>query len=225
MNVFSVVDSDTEGARRSQAERREATRNSLVAAAMRCLTQYGYAGATMARIASEAGVTRGALQHHFEDRRALMMSVVEDGYRRLTDDLSKALPTRSSVEERVGELVDSYLHHYGTPHARAAFEVVLAFRDEPTFVGGHRGTLAPLRQQVEARWRATFEDAEVSEDTIYHALEVTRTSVLGFILQSATGVGLTDPGVVRALKASILYLISTDGGRRPAIATDEPKPS
>ena len=211
--------------RRSQAERREATRSSLVAAAMRCLTRHGYAGATMARIADEAGVSRGALQHHFDDRRALMMSVVEEGYRRLTDDLSKALPNAGSLADRVDALVDAYLHNYSTPHARAAFEVVLAFRDEPAFLGSHFGTLAPLQQRVEARWHATFEDAGVSEGTIYHARQVTRTSVLGFVLLNATGVGLTDPGVVRALKASVLHLIATDDGRRLPIATGVHNPN
>lgn len=209
-------------ARRTQAERRETTRAALVTAAMQCLTRHGYAGATMARIASEAGVTRGALQHHFEDRRALMMAVVDEGYRRLTNDLADALPTTGTLGARVDLLVESYLTHYGTPHARAAFEVVLAFRDEPTFLASHFGTLAPLQQQVEARWRETFSDAHVSDATVYHARQVTRTSVLGFVLLNATGVGLTDPGVVNALKESIRHLIATDGGRRAPV--DAPLP-
>ena len=206
--------------RRTQIERSETTRAAILAAAMRCLTENGYSAATLARIALEAGVTRGALQHHFEDRRALMMSVVEAGYEHLTNELLGALPTQGSLRERVDRVVDDYLHHYRSAHARAAFEVVLAFREEPEFLAAHFHTLAPLQAQVEAGWRETFEDASISDATIYAARQVNRTSVLGFVLLEATGAGLTDPNVVKALKTSILHLVSTDNGQRPPIPVD-----
>lgn len=37
----------------------------LLEATIACLVEYGYAGTTMTRIAAEAGVTRGAVVHHF----------------------------------------------------------------------------------------------------------------------------------------------------------------
>src|SRR5271154_2528623 len=64
--------SATEGTRRTQAERRAATRTALLDAAIDCLAEEGYAKTTTRRIAQRAGVTPGALQHHFATRAELL---------------------------------------------------------------------------------------------------------------------------------------------------------
>jgi AcrR family transcriptional regulator len=58
--------------RRTQAERRAATRTALLDAAVDCLAEKGYANTTTRRIAERAGVTPGALQHHFASRAELL---------------------------------------------------------------------------------------------------------------------------------------------------------
>lgn len=59
-------------ASRTQAERRAATRVALLEAAIDCLAEEGYASATTRRIAERAGVTPGALQHHFTTKTDLL---------------------------------------------------------------------------------------------------------------------------------------------------------
>jgi AcrR family transcriptional regulator len=61
-----------EPARRTQAERRAATRTALLDAAIDCLAEEGYAKTTTRRIAERADVTPGALQHHFATRAELL---------------------------------------------------------------------------------------------------------------------------------------------------------
>jgi AcrR family transcriptional regulator len=63
---------------RSQAERSAATRAALLAAARAAFTDKGFAGAGREEIAEAAGVTRGALYHHFSSKQALLVAVVED---------------------------------------------------------------------------------------------------------------------------------------------------
>jgi AcrR family transcriptional regulator len=48
----------------------------LADAAVEAVHELGYAGATMAAIAERAGVTRGALQHHFGNRRVDLVASV-----------------------------------------------------------------------------------------------------------------------------------------------------
>src|SRR5579863_6876087 len=65
-------------ARRTQAERSEATRAALMTAGRRLFATEGYVGAGREAIVAAAGVTRGALQHHFGDKRALFEAVYEE---------------------------------------------------------------------------------------------------------------------------------------------------
>jgi AcrR family transcriptional regulator len=63
--------------RRTQAERRARTRAALLEAAARGFSHYGYGNVVLERVASEAGYTRGALYHLFQDKEDLALAVVE----------------------------------------------------------------------------------------------------------------------------------------------------
>lgn len=49
----------------------------ILAAATRVFAQYGYRGGTIARIAAESGLSQAGLLHHFSDKDALLMAVIE----------------------------------------------------------------------------------------------------------------------------------------------------
>jgi AcrR family transcriptional regulator len=71
------VNDESEG-RRSQADRRAATRRALLDAARGLFAERGYHGTVAEEIVRRAGVTRGAMYHHFEDKRGLFRAVVEE---------------------------------------------------------------------------------------------------------------------------------------------------
>nr|WP_272213519.1 TetR/AcrR family transcriptional regulator [Marinicella sp. W31]MDC2879477.1 TetR/AcrR family transcriptional regulator [Marinicella sp. W31] len=59
-----------------RAEKMEANRARLVAAARRAFAEKGHAAASMDDLTAEAGLTRGALYHNFGDKRGLLAAVV-----------------------------------------------------------------------------------------------------------------------------------------------------
>lgn len=67
--------------RRTQTERRAATRAALLESAARGLSRYGYANLRLEQVAADAGYTRGALYHQFEDKQDLTLAVVRDWWR------------------------------------------------------------------------------------------------------------------------------------------------
>lgn len=60
---------------RLQQERADETRSGLVRAAHALFTEHGYAATSTEQLVSRAGVTRGALYHHFDGKQALFEAV------------------------------------------------------------------------------------------------------------------------------------------------------
>ncbi|KZM68903.1 TetR/AcrR family transcriptional regulator [Nocardia terpenica] len=63
--------------RRSQEDRSRSTRAALEQAGRRLFAEHGYSGVSAEQIVSAAGVTRGALHHHYGDKRGLFVAVLE----------------------------------------------------------------------------------------------------------------------------------------------------
>ena len=63
--------------RNTQADRSARTRSALLEAAARGLSRYGYGNLVLEEVASEAGYTRGALYHQFEDKQDLVLAAIE----------------------------------------------------------------------------------------------------------------------------------------------------
>src|SRR5947208_13017598 len=85
MHVKSQAEGDEPGGgvRSPQAERSEATRGALIATARELFAQRGYAGVGTEEIVRAAGVTRGALYHHFAGKTELFEAVYEEVEREL----------------------------------------------------------------------------------------------------------------------------------------------
>ena len=76
--------------RRTQAERTSATRRALLDAAREQFAERGYAGTGREQVAAAAGVTRGALHHHFGTKEGLFRAVVEELEADLADQVATA---------------------------------------------------------------------------------------------------------------------------------------
>lgn len=76
--------------RRSNRDRTEATRGLLIAAARKLFTEKSYADTSTPEIVAAAGITRGALYHHFADKQALFQAVVEQEAEDVASEIERA---------------------------------------------------------------------------------------------------------------------------------------
>jgi AcrR family transcriptional regulator len=139
--VVSFVNGD-KGHRRTQAERRASTRGALIAAARALFAERGYAGAGREDIVERAGVTRGAMHHHFPSKVDLFQAVYEAIENELRDALEHAAMEAGPdpmAQLRAGAL--AFLDAAATPEVK---RVVLL--DAPSVLS------VPVRREMSERY-------------------------------------------------------------------------
>lgn len=92
-------------ARRTQENRREATRAALLDAARSLFAKKGFAATGTPEIVAAAGVTRGALYHHFADKLALFEAVVEDEHRAVAEAITAVADGADAPPDMIEALV------------------------------------------------------------------------------------------------------------------------
>ena len=89
--------------RRTQAQRREETRDRLFRAALECLVEHGYAGMTLSAVVKRAGLSSGALWRHCQTKAELAyLAVSYAGEQDLANRVSNStapLPTITSISD------------------------------------------------------------------------------------------------------------------------------
>src|SRR2546423_580905 len=73
-----------------RAENAAVTRQALIDAATELFAEHGYAAVSTSDVVDQAGVTRGALYHHFKDKPGLMRAVFEQVERGLVQTVAEA---------------------------------------------------------------------------------------------------------------------------------------
>ncbi len=122
---------------RTQAQRTAATQAKVLDATVESLVELGYAKTTTQEVNRRAGVSRGALLHHFPTRESLVVAAV--GHlvdRRMTEILSRP---RTGDED-----ISVIFEAFSGPLFDAALELWVAARTD----AGLRDAMIPLEQKV-----------------------------------------------------------------------------
>ena len=112
-----------------QAQKSAMTRDRILDAAINCFINLGYTNVTTAKVASTAGVSRGAMLHHFPSKTELIQAAVEYLHGKLLEDYT----------QRVNAIPKS---KKGKAHRRADGEQPGLARARSVGAGAHATSLA-----------------------------------------------------------------------------------
>ena len=119
--------------RRTQAERSEHTSSALLAAARRLFAKRSYGSVGTEEIVREAGVTRGALYHHFEGKEGLFLAVYEEIEGELTQAIAEKALAQEDPWEQLRTGVEMWLDACREPEVQQ-----IALIDAPAVLGWER---------------------------------------------------------------------------------------
>ena len=103
----------------------------IIAAAVRLLSDDGYAAASTVRIAAAAGVVRGSLLHQFPTRIDLILAVARHTARAQGEFIQAALAHLPPGRERYIGSVDATWAALQRDESRALAEIIMAVRRDP----------------------------------------------------------------------------------------------
>jgi AcrR family transcriptional regulator len=115
-------------------ERSAATRSLLVGVAGELFAAEGFANTSLARVADGAGVTKGALYHHFGDKLDLLEAVVVESQIRLSDHVERVADDSLTAREWLVVGVRAYLNGCLDPRVPTQ----LLFVEAPAALGWER---------------------------------------------------------------------------------------
>jgi AcrR family transcriptional regulator len=153
---------------RTQADRLAATRAALLKAARTIFAEQGYTAAATEEIVRRAKVTRGALYHHFEDKRALFDAVASDVAREIAEKIDAMTPTDDPLKALIVGTA-AFLDACLDPAVRRIYLI-----DAPAVLGWHRWReidaphgVRSLREGVSAMLAKRPDDALPVEPTTF----------------------------------------------------------
>jgi AcrR family transcriptional regulator len=145
-DLSSPVSTKVRGA---HAERSAQMRQRLIEAAIACLRRVGYAATTTQLVMEEAGVSRGAMLHHFPTKVDLIIAVGEAAALHQNRYVRRRLADAEAGMARYLLLTRATWEAICEPPALALIEIMMASRSDPAL--GER--FPPIADKLEADQR------------------------------------------------------------------------
>jgi AcrR family transcriptional regulator len=178
--------------RRTQEERSEATRARLVDATIEVVFEKGYAGCTVQEVCRRAGVTTGALQHHFRSKQELLVAAVNKLFPQVVIPAVTEQGVKKPVRKRCDEIIETYWQIYSNPRYKVVWDIVLGARSDPKLYG------LVCRYQREATVRnlevfeAAFDDVPLARKDLVDLAQFAMCEMRGIALLGIFGAHLDE---------------------------------
>ncbi|WP_033304267.1 TetR/AcrR family transcriptional regulator [Nocardiopsis alkaliphila] len=138
----------------TRKEQRARTHEALLDATIRCLVTHGYAGTTTQRIQDEAGVSRGALLHHFGSKSELLVAAIHHIAEMRLREFSELVADLGEGSQALEQMVRAIRSVMAGPPFQAAIELWTASRTDEQL----RAALLPAERRLGSALRGLFNE-------------------------------------------------------------------
>jgi AcrR family transcriptional regulator len=192
-------------AARTQEERSSAMRRRLLDATVWCLYEKGYGGTTTLEVQQRAGVSRGALLHHYKSRADLMVAAIDHLTRERISEVLRAARTPPPTDKRVDWAVKILWSTFEGPLFTASLELWLAARNDPDLLKSLLPQERILGQAIRSMATDLFGPAASDRSSFGESLEVLIDAMRGAAARRV----LRAAGTEERLLASWTWLMSS----------------
>lgn len=184
------------------AERTRAMRARLIETAVDCLHELGYGATTFQVVTDRAGVSRGAILHHFPTRIDLMVAVAEYAARFQNRVVEEAVDTAGKELQLFLSVTRATWQAMMQPPAMAMLEVMLATRADPVLAERIREVVAEFEgQQRDNVWLLAGQLGIRDRARIDAMIRLHRAAMRGLALE----LSLTGDGAAAAESMDLLF--------------------
>ena len=160
-----------------------AAREKICRAVIECLVEVGYADTSINRVVARAGVSKGALQHHFPSKEDLMAATATWLLGNVT--FLQIRNTRGPRSERstARELMRTWRKGANTDEFRALLEILVKMRTDAKLKARLAPALRAWHEQSAALTRAGYEAASGHDEDIDILMAMHACVIRGLVIQ------------------------------------------
>lgn len=134
----------------------DSPRGRVLAAAARLFRQQGYHRTTVRALAAEIGILSGSIFHHFENKDAILFSVMDEVVAAMDEALKTAIAEASTTRERVRALISVELQFI---HGKTGDACSVLIHEWGALTEPRQRRLLDGRERYFQSWRDTLEQA------------------------------------------------------------------
>ena len=156
-------------------------RDAICEATIELLVDVGYVETSLNRVASNAGFSKGALQHHYPSKEDLIAATLN---RLLERPFKRDRKPANNVEDA---LMIAWKKYINTPAYRALLEILNAARTDDLLQTRIAGELLDWGQALDAQSLAEYEALSGDDEEVVMLLNMTRSFMRGLLIQENYG--------------------------------------
>ena len=165
--------------RRTQEDRSREARGKILAATIDVLMERGYGGLTTKEVATQAGISNGALMHHYANKAELVVAATAAVYEEWSRRGQSLAASASALENPVEGFMNDCMSVYFDWPFIAALEVILVARTDAELMARILPVMDQYRATTNQLWLQVFRKAGLSSADAKTVLNLTLNIVRG----------------------------------------------